>query len=100
RGGRITILNTDTAEVVASVDSPDGTSATHPAWSPNGQDIVFAAGSSTMGGVDVSGAGLARVRRGGDGEWGEPEWLIESGEAAGSPENLFYPAFSPDGRWL
>lgn len=101
RGANVVVLNTDTGSVTETLPSPEGTSATHPAWSPRGNEIVFAAGSPgqdfTLGAAN---AGLARVQRGPDGEWREPTWLVENGDAGGAPENLFYPAFSPDSRWV
>ena len=82
---------------------PGGTSANYPAWSPRGGSVVFSAGSrGVMGLMDslgISNAGLARVREEADG-WGSPEWLVAQGDAGGTGENLFYPAYSPDGRWI
>ncbi|MFT6397355.1 MAG: hypothetical protein ACJAYU_002108 [Bradymonadia bacterium] len=102
RGSDVVVLNTDTAEIEHTLSSMPGTSANFPAWSPEADNIVFSAGTSTGMGMDSLGAseaGLARVERTDDG-WGEAEWLLERGEAGGMPENLFYPSYSPDGRWV
>ncbi len=102
RGDDVVILNTDTAVVTDTLQRPEGTAATYPAWSPRDDTIVFSAGTAGMSALTggTSSAGLARVRRGADGEWGAASWLVENGEAGGAPENLFYPSFSPDSRWV
>jgi len=102
RGGEIIILNSDTGLVEETLPRPGGTSANHPAWSPAGSDVVFAAGDSGFGPMDslgVSASGLVRVSHDGD-DWGSPEWLAQSGSAANAGETMFYPAYSPDGRWV
>jgi len=98
--GDVVVLNTDSGEITDTLPKPDGMSANFPAWSPRGDTIVFAAGPAGFAdSLGVSESGLARVRRTASG-WSAAEWLVEQGDAGGMPENLFYPAFSPDGRWV
>lgn len=105
RGGDIVIIDTDTGDDVATLHKPEGRSASHPAYSPRSHTVVYAAGVAAGGSgggleaLSVSNAGLVRVARTGT-TWGEPQWLVEPGEAGGPGENLFYPAFSPDGNWV
>ena len=102
-GNAIVVINSDTGLVEETLPQPGGTTANHPAWSSAGDRIIFAAGESgsfgLMGGLGVTASGLARVRRTGS-EWGSAEWLVRSGEAVRARETLFYPAYSPDGRWI
>jgi Tol biopolymer transport system component len=98
--GDVVVLNTDTGVITETLPKPDGMSANFPAWSPRGDTIVYAAGPAGFAdSLGVSESGLARVRRT-PGGWSAAEWLVEQGDAGGMPENLFYPAFSPDGRWV
>ncbi len=100
RNGEIVVLDSDTGDIVETVPRPEGTSANFPTWSPRDDAMVFAAGDrSMMDSLGVSRAGLVRVRRNSLG-WGDPEWLVERGAAGGLPENLYYPAYSPDARWI
>ena len=104
RNDRIVVIDTDTGRDEATLPMLEGTSAaTHPAWSPSNAAVVFAAGAgggfNPLGSLGISNAGLVRVPATGVG-WGTPAWLVERGEAADPNENLFYPAYSPDGNWV
>ncbi|WP_428264840.1 TolB family protein [Haliangium sp.] len=70
----------------------NGTEATQPDWSPNGDYITFATGK----GDGPGGAGIARISYGGQGVWGAPEILAP---AEGDRTNLF-PMYSPEGDWI
>lgn len=102
-GGGISVIDTDSGAVVDPVPMMTGYSANYPAWSPNDDAIVYSAGSMPaiggMAAVGMSAAGLVRVPREA-GAWGTPGWLVPRGGASTSDENLFYPAFSPDGAWV
>jgi hypothetical protein len=65
---------------------------THPDWSPDNTQLVFATGAKD--GPDN--AGLALVSYGGGTSWGSPQVLVA---AAGGKTNLF-PQFSFDGKWI
>jgi hypothetical protein len=64
--------------------------ATHPDWSPDGSQLVFATGS----GDAPAGAGLATMSWSG-GQWGMPQVIVPAAGAS----NLF-PMHSPDGKWI
>jgi hypothetical protein len=74
--------------------------ATHPDWSPDGSQLVFATGK----GDGPAGAGLATIAFSG-GKWGMPSVIVaptmamkgDKGAPGGS--NLF-PMHSPDGKWI
>jgi hypothetical protein len=101
RGREIVIVNTDTGAVEEALPRPGSAAANYAAWSPRGDSIAFSAGTADpLGGLGISDAGIARVRLLGDGTWSAAEWLARPGDAGGTPENFFYPAYSPDSRWL
>jgi hypothetical protein len=68
-----------------------GLMATHPDWSPDDSQLVFATGS----GDAPSGAGLATIPWSG-GKWGSPKVIVPGSKSA---SNLF-PMHSPDGKWI
>lgn len=90
-GGKMwQLARTDAAHLV---DLPLGAvKGTHPDWSPDGKQLVFATGA----GDAPAGAGIALLAYGGGTTWtGPPQTLVP---AAGKT-NLF-PSFSPDGKWI
>jgi hypothetical protein len=64
---------------------------THPDWSPDGTNVVFATGD----GDAPAGASIATIPYTNPG-WGAPSVLVP---AAGGLTNLF-PMYSPDGKWI
>lgn len=104
RDGDIVVVDTDTGRDVSTIPRMDGRTATHPAWSPRRNEIVYAAGVGTpgsdpLGALGVVASGLAIARQSGT-TWTTPQWLVEPGELSLSNETQFYPAFSPDGGWV
>lgn len=81
--------------VLSTVDT--GGFATHPDWSPRGDKIVFARGSSKFDTKDwhlVNGSIVEVTETGGI--FGNP---IELVKASGN-DNNYYPSYSPDGAWV
>lgn len=70
---------------------PAGMLATHPDWSPAGDFVAVALGSSVAN-RDIRGGAIARIPYV-DGAWGEPEILVPS---AGDNDNNFFPRYAPD----
>jgi hypothetical protein len=97
--GRLTLLDARTGEPAgphAGGRVPLGMRrATHPDWSPSGDAIVVALGS-TVENRDMKGGEIARIPFF-DGDWGEPEVLVTS---TGDDDNNFFPRWSPDGEWI
>jgi Tol biopolymer transport system component len=78
--------------------------AMFPDWSPDGSTIVFVRSSSActpgqpnfgQASIYAYGGSLVTVTAAG-GTWGNEKVLL----AAASGENNYYPAFSPDGKWI
>jgi hypothetical protein len=96
--GRLTLSDAKTGAVLvpsSSMPIPASTIATHPDWSPLGDEIALTLATK---GTDrnVEGGSIARMNFH-DGTFDAPEILVPS--APGS-DNNYYPAFSPDGRYL
>jgi Tol biopolymer transport system component len=69
----------------------DPYAATHPDWSPDGTQLVFATGEGDAPG----GASLAILPRAND-QWGTPEVILDPVD----DRTLVYPMFSPEGDWI
>jgi hypothetical protein len=87
----------DRATGAFGANLPLGTlKATHPDWSPDGKQVVFA----TAAGDAPAGAALATIPFQ-NGQWGTPQTLVpppmNGNKVAGT--NLF-PMHSPDGKWV
>jgi hypothetical protein len=86
----------DPASGAAIEDLPTGTGATHPAWSPDGATIAYAAqiAGQQFGDVDFFLADLTVIRDA-SGARTPPEVLVAADGLANA-----YPSFSPDNRLL
>jgi hypothetical protein len=78
-----------------------GGPSTMPEWSPDGQHIVYVRHDQTGGGpfglVDFTGivnGRIVRLDRSGS------DWVVGPTLAETPGENLYYPAYSPDGQWV
>ncbi|HVK77577.1 MAG TPA: MopE-related protein [Kofleriaceae bacterium] len=96
--GVLTLLDADTGAPIGPnggvVDA--GGRATHPDWSPRGDDVVVARCERADDNRNVERCSIVRVPIVGDG-WGAPEVLVA---AAGPMDNNFFPRYSPDGAWI
>jgi hypothetical protein len=88
-GGKMWMLDRATGMTMGNI-SLGMLAATHPDWSPDGKQLVFA----TAKGDAPSGASLATIPYT-NGAWGTPKVIVP---AAGS-SNLF-PMHSPDAAWI
>ena len=98
-GGVMTLLDAATGAPVG----PDGGRvptgnrlATHPDWSPLGDQVAVAVCERAGDDKNVEGCAIGRIRYR-DGAWGPLEILVPRGAAA---DNNYFPRYSPDGRWL
>ena len=90
-GGRLWDVDRVTGADLGDIDL-GGLDGTHPDWSPDGSQLVFA----TAKGDAPGGAGLAMVPSLGGTSWGAAEVVLPV-PAAGS---AFFPMFSPDGLYV
>jgi len=89
-GGKMWMLDRATGANKGALMLGNKMMATHPDWSPDGSQLVFATGA----GDAPSGAGLATIPWAGD-KWGTPTVIVPSTGTT----NLF-PMHSPDGKWI
>lgn len=98
-GGKLTLIDSDTGAPIGDNDGlvplPAGKVATHPDWSALGDSVVFTLGTKG-GNKDVEGGSIAILPYNG-GAWGSPDIVVES---SGAADNNFFPAWSPDSKWL
>ncbi len=97
--GVLTLIDADTGAPVgpnAGVVPLGGMLATHPDWSPQGDEIAVAACERANDDKNVERCGIARLAYQG-GTWGPLQPLVPRG--AGE-DNLYFPRYSPDGNWL
>lgn len=73
----------------------DGT-ATHVDWSPDGSRVAFVLTEVHHADWGFEGGVIAVMDHVGDGEFGEPRIVVDFADDT----NLYYPAWSPDSRWL
>jgi len=92
----------ETGKAASPAKVPTGARSTQPDWSPDGKSVVFVrpstflANSAGGGGEDDNHfIGGSLFTMGYDGSFGAPAPLLPSGG-----ENNFYPAYSPDGRFI
>jgi WD40 repeat protein len=93
--GALVLYDLGTGALISSLAS-DGYPVTHPDWSPDGTSIVMVrmTGGSNS---DMSFSGGEIVQVPWDGTaLGTPEVLV----ARESGYNVYYPTYSPDGRWI
>ena len=78
-----------------------GGPSTMPDWSPDGQHVVYVRHNQTGGGpfalVDYTGIVDGRIVRL---DWDGASWAVGPTLAESPGENLYYPAYSPDGQWV
>jgi hypothetical protein len=93
--GTLVLHAAASGEVLGTLDG-HGHSLTHPDWSPDGDRVI--AVSTAHHGVDWSfGRGsIVSIPHLGGGSFGAPEVLFTAPEGW----NAYYPAISPDGRWI
>jgi hypothetical protein len=97
--GMMTLIEVETGLPIGENDGlvplPEGMKANMPDWSGLGDKIAFAMGPKA-GTKDIESASIAVISFE-DGEFGEIEILVQS---EGELDNNFFPAWSPDNRWL
>ncbi len=97
--GQMKLIDVETGEPIGDNDGivplPDGMKANMPDWSGLGDKVAFALGPRA-GTKDIEQASIATISYE-DGVWGEVEILVAS---AGGDDNNFFPAWSPDSRWI
>lgn len=97
--GTLRLLDADTGEPLGAgggvVPIPEGTVATHPDWSALGDHVAVTL-AEKGGDKDVERGSIA-VLPYRDGAWGPPEILVAH---QGGEDNNFFPAFSPDSRFI
>lgn len=98
-GGKLRLFDADTGAVIGGGDGtvalPPGMNATHPDWSPLGDQIALTVGVKG-GDKQTEGGSIAVMSYAGD-VFGTPQVLVA---AADDHDNDFFPSFSPDGRFI
>ena len=97
--GILTLIDADSGAPsgpAAGVVPLGGALATHPDWSPLGDQVAVAVCGTASNNKSVEACSIGRMSYD-DGVWGEPEILVA---AAGGDDNNFFPRYSPDGNWL
>jgi hypothetical protein len=92
-GGKMWMLDRATGMKVSDL-ALGNLEATHPDWSPDNSQLVFATGK----GDAPSAASLATVSWDGS-KWGQPSVIVPAAGGKTAPTNLF-PMHSPDGKWI
>ncbi len=96
-GGQLNVRATDGGAILADIPNEPNTRATHPELSPDGTLLVYA---QCSGGSDAftNGCGLvSRTFNNADNSVGPVKVLVAAGA---NGKNSYYPAISPDGKWL
>lgn len=97
--GVLRLLDAETGDVLnEEVDLGDW-DATHPDWAPSGDFVALTVNQDGMKNKDVQGASIARVAVDAQGNFGSVEVLVAPNAIEGA-DNLFFPAVSPDSRWI
>jgi len=78
----------------------DGVVLTQPDWSPDGDQIVAVAARQMYGDCCFTEGKLVLIPIDESGNLGAATTLYEPEYQAANTLNVFYPAFSPDGRWV
>ena len=98
-GGKLRLFDADTGAALGDGDGtvplPPGTNATHPDWSPLG-DQVAVTFDVKGGDKQTENGSIAVLPYAGD-VFGTPEVLVMP---AADHDNNFFPSFSPDGRFI
>jgi Tol biopolymer transport system component len=106
--GTLSLYDPDTGSAVpsnlAQIAVP-GRSALMPDWSADGNTVVFASPATTGQSVDVSNSSIATMSYSyatGSHVFGTPTMLVPAPITLNgqSYDNLFFPSFSPDGKWV
>lgn len=95
--GQLSVRNSNGGNVLATIPNAPNTRATHPELSPDGTLLVYA---QCSGGSDAFTTGCGLVSRpfnNADNTVGDIKVLVAAGE---NGRNSYYPAVSPDGKWL
>ncbi len=96
-GTTLSLINGDTAMPMPGLAA--GTTGSHPDWSPNGDQVVFARPRQAVplpfGNPGHSAPGDLFLMRWNVSTFGPPRMLVES-----NGENNYYPGFSPNGQWV
>lgn len=97
--GGLRLVDADTGEPVGPNDgvvpTPAGMVAAHPDWSALGDRVAYTLAEKGDG-KSVERGSIALIRYE-DGSWGSTEVIVPS---SGGEDNNFYPAFSPDSRFI
>jgi hypothetical protein len=96
-GGKMWMLDRASGAKVGDI-ALGGVQATHPDWSPDNAQLVFATGS----GDAPSGASIATLSWDGS-KWGAPAVLVAGAANKLGPPGLgsnLFPMHSPDGKWI
>ena len=97
--GVLTLIDADSGMPVGPdsgrVPTPAGLVATHPDWSALGDRVAITL-AEKGGSKDVERGSIALLPYL-DGVWGEADVLVQS---AGASDNNYFPAFSPDSRYV
>jgi TolB protein len=93
--GRLSLYDLETGARLESIDTGSDR-YTHPDWSPDGDSIVFVRATGAFN-SDMAFTGGEIVKMSWDGtRLGDPVVLV----ARSGTTNNYYPAFSPDGKWI
>ena len=96
--GKLSVIDADSGEPRGAVALPEGASASHPDWSPDGRFVAVSyQAKGKLNNKEVKGSSIARLAVLEDGTFGPPEILVQS---AGDDDTLSFPAHSPDSRWI
>jgi WD40-like Beta Propeller Repeat len=95
--GQLSVRASEGGAILGTIANAPGTRATHPELSPDGTLLVYA---QCSGGSDAFTTGCGLVSRpfnNADNTVGDIKVLVPAGEGG---KNSYYPAISPDGKWL
>jgi len=96
QGGSLEVRDGRTGEYLSTIASDK--KLTMPNWSPNGDLLVASYGEDDSWSNDLHFrvGGLVLLEYLGDGQFGEPQYLVEHGNS----DLSYYPMFSPDSKWI
>jgi Tol biopolymer transport system component len=93
-GGALLLYDGVTGEYLNEI--PLGYTASHPDWSPDGEQLALVLTGSHSSDWTFTGGQIAVMDHLGDGSFTDPVVIHDPGDSY----NAYYPTWSPDGEWI